>query len=91
MVALESYPGIAAIRYHLISTWLSLPGSEAAWAEFLRSTHACRSNTIAGVMTGFVPLSKLMAEPIEGLRRWAKGRAKYATTQQQESKLRKLL
>ena len=46
MVALESYPGIAAIRYHLISTWLSLPGSEAAWAEFLRSTHACRSNTI---------------------------------------------
>jgi SpoVK/Ycf46/Vps4 family AAA+-type ATPase len=47
--------------------------------------------TIASVMTGFVPLSKLMAEPIEGLRRWSKGRAKCATTQHESSKLRKLL
>lgn len=47
--------------------------------------------TIASVMTGFVPLSKLMAEPIEGLRKWAKGRAKYATTQILETKLRKLV
>jgi len=46
--------------------------------------------TIARVMNGFVPLSKLMAEPIENLRKWAKGRAKYATTQEQGSKLRKM-
>ena len=46
--------------------------------------------TIAGVLSGFVPLSKLMAEPIEALRKWAKGRAKNATTQQQDSKLRRI-
>ena len=37
--------------------------------------------TIAQVLTEFVPLSKLMAEQINGLRTWAKGRAKQATTQ----------
>ena len=36
--------------------------------------------TIAQVLTEFVPLSKLMAEQIEGLRRWAKGRARLATS-----------
>lgn len=46
--------------------------------------------TIANVLTGFVPLSKTMSEPIEGLRKWAKERAKYATTQTMETKLRKL-
>ena len=46
--------------------------------------------TIASVLTGFVPLSKLMAKPIEALRKWAKGRAKYATSQQESSKLRKI-
>jgi SpoVK/Ycf46/Vps4 family AAA+-type ATPase len=37
--------------------------------------------TIAQVLTEFVPLSKLMVEQISGLRAWAKGRAKQATTQ----------
>jgi SpoVK/Ycf46/Vps4 family AAA+-type ATPase len=46
--------------------------------------------TIASVLSGFVPLSKMMAEPIEALRKWAKGRARYATTQPTESKLRKV-
>jgi ATP-dependent 26S proteasome regulatory subunit len=36
--------------------------------------------SIAQVLTEFVPLSKLMAEQISGLRTWAKGRAKQATT-----------
>jgi ATP-dependent 26S proteasome regulatory subunit len=47
--------------------------------------------TIAQVLTEFVPLSKLMAEQISGLRSWAKGRAKQATTQgSSERKLRKM-
>jgi hypothetical protein len=35
-------------------------------------------------LTEFVPLSKLMAEQITGLRNWAKGRARLATSAQQE-------
>ena len=35
---------------------------------------------IARVLTEFVPLSKLMAEQIGGLRTWAKGRARLATS-----------
>jgi hypothetical protein len=46
---------------------------------------------IAQVLNGFVPLFKTMAEQIDGLRKWSKGRCRLATTQQQpESKLRKL-
>ncbi|MFN7137883.1 MAG: AAA family ATPase, partial [Limisphaerales bacterium] len=46
---------------------------------------------IAEVLNGFVPLSKTMAEQIEGLRKWSQGRCRLATTQQQpERKLRKL-
>ncbi len=45
---------------------------------------------IAGALTTFVPLSKLMAEPIAALRNWAKGRARFATSQPKESRLRKL-
>ena len=37
--------------------------------------------TIARVLTEFVPLSKLMAEQIAGLKNWAKGRARLATSQ----------
>ncbi len=36
--------------------------------------------TIAQVLTEFVPLSKLMAEQISGLRNWTKGRARLATS-----------
>jgi SpoVK/Ycf46/Vps4 family AAA+-type ATPase len=45
---------------------------------------------IARVLTEFVPLSKLMAEQIGGLRNWAKGRARPATSLQPERKLRRL-
>ena len=46
--------------------------------------------TIGEVLVDFVPLSKLMAEQIAGLRQWAKGRARNATTQASERKLRKI-
>jgi hypothetical protein len=46
--------------------------------------------TIAEVLTEFVPLAKTMAEQITGLRTWAKGRARFATTPTTESKLRRL-
>jgi SpoVK/Ycf46/Vps4 family AAA+-type ATPase len=47
--------------------------------------------TVAEVLTDFVPLSKLMAEQMSGLRQWVKGRARSATSQQQEeSRLRRL-
>ena len=45
---------------------------------------------IAQALTDFVPLSKTMAEQIVGLRSWAKGRARFATTAVAESKLRRL-
>ena len=47
--------------------------------------------TIAQVLTEFVPLSKLMAEQISGLRTWAKGRAKQATTQSISSAKRRMV
>ena len=47
--------------------------------------------TIARVLTEFVPLSKLMAEQISGLRNWAQGRARVATSPEaSERKLRRL-
>ena len=46
---------------------------------------------IARVLTEFVPLSKLMAEQIGGLRTWAKGRARLATSLVSERGLRKIL
>jgi hypothetical protein len=46
---------------------------------------------IARVLTEFVPLSKLMAEQIGGLRSWAKGRARLATSPGVERGLRKLV
>src|SRR5205814_861591 len=46
--------------------------------------------TIAQILTEVVPLSRLMAEQITGLRHWAKGRARLATAQPTESRLRKM-
>ena len=46
--------------------------------------------TIAQVLVDFVPLSKLMAEQISGLRSWAKGRTKLATTPSSFSPKRKI-
>ncbi len=47
---------------------------------------------IAGVLTEFVPLSKLMAEQITGLKNWAKGRARLATSFEREKRgLRKMV
>jgi hypothetical protein len=45
---------------------------------------------IAQVLTEFVPLSKLMSEQIHGIRSWAKGRARLATSGVVESRIRKL-
>ena len=45
---------------------------------------------MAQILTEFVPLSKLMAEQITGLRNWAKGRARPATLEKPERSLRKL-
>jgi hypothetical protein len=46
---------------------------------------------IAGVLTEFVPLSKLMAEQINGLRQWSRGRARLATSSVSGSGLRKMV
>ncbi len=46
--------------------------------------------TIATVLIGLVPLSKLMAEQIASLRNWASGRARYATTVHEDRRIRKL-
>jgi SpoVK/Ycf46/Vps4 family AAA+-type ATPase len=45
---------------------------------------------IAQILTEFVPLSKLMAEQITGLRNWAKGRARLATPEKAERSFRKI-
>ena len=45
---------------------------------------------IARVLTDLVPLSRLMAEQIAGLRAWANGRARLATAPPAEARLRKL-
>jgi len=49
--------------------------------------------TVAQVLTEFVPLSKLMAEQITGLRNWVKGRARSATSPQpqEERRLRQIV
>jgi len=62
---------------------------EALYGAFERHTEPTDLD-IAQVLTTFMPLSKLMAEPITALRQWAKGRARPATTPAHESKLRKL-
>ena len=46
---------------------------------------------IARVLTEFVPLSKLMAEQIGGLRNWSKGRARIATSPGVPRGLRKMV
>jgi hypothetical protein len=46
---------------------------------------------IAGVLNEFVPLSKLMPEQITGLRQWAKGRARPATSSVVEKRTRKMM
>ncbi len=46
--------------------------------------------TVARVLTEFVPLSKTMAEQITGMRNWATGRARFATTPAAEPRLRRL-
>jgi SpoVK/Ycf46/Vps4 family AAA+-type ATPase len=45
---------------------------------------------VAQILTEFVPLSKLMAEQITGLRNWAKGRARPATLVKAEHSFRKI-
>jgi ATP-dependent 26S proteasome regulatory subunit len=46
--------------------------------------------SIASVLTTFVPLSEMMKEQLSSLRAWAKGRARPATSQLPERKLRRI-
>jgi hypothetical protein len=46
--------------------------------------------TIGRVLAETVPLSRLMAEQIDGLRRWAQGRARFATSQVEGKTRRKI-
>lgn len=46
--------------------------------------------SIAMLLNDLVPLSKLMSEQIDGLRKWAKGRARMATQQPSSSQARKI-
>jgi hypothetical protein len=47
--------------------------------------------TIADVLTGLVPLSKLMGEQIADLRTWVKGRARLATSVVEGPGLRRIV
>ena len=64
---------------------------EAMFAAFERSKEPTDLD-IASVLNGFVPLSRLMAEQIEGLPKWSCDRARPATSvlPPSERKLRKL-
>ncbi len=62
---------------------------EALYQAFDESTEPT-DLTIAQVLGDFVPLSRLMAEQMAGLRTWAKGRARLATTPPSERKLRRM-
>ena len=62
---------------------------DALFAAFEQEQEPTDLN-IAQVLTDFVPLSKLMGDQINGLRNWAKGRCRYATSQPNENKLRKM-
>ena len=46
--------------------------------------------TVAEALTEFVPMSKLMAEQITGLRNWAKGKARPAALEKTERSFRKI-
>lgn len=83
------------IRMHAKST-AGLTGSEieAVFVDALYRAFDAEMEptdlTIAEVLTDFVPLSKTMAEQIRGLRDWAQGRARFATTPAKQSSQRKL-
>lgn len=62
---------------------------EALYAAFEKDREPT-DLTIASVLNDFVPLSRLMKEQIEGLRKWSSGRARAATTCAEERKLRRL-
>jgi SpoVK/Ycf46/Vps4 family AAA+-type ATPase len=64
---------------------------ESLFSAFERSKEPTDLD-VASALNGFVPLSRLMAEQIEGLRKWSSGRARPATSQPTASEptLRKL-
>jgi len=73
-----------------------LTGSEIEQV-FIDSLHEAFSRraeptdlSIAMLLNDLVPLSKLMSEQIEALRKWAKGRARMATQQPSQSQARKI-
>jgi len=74
-----------------------LTGSEIEQV-FIDSLHEAFSRraeptdlSIAILLNDLVPLSKLMSEQIDALRRWAKGRARLATPQQSNTQSRKIV
>jgi SpoVK/Ycf46/Vps4 family AAA+-type ATPase len=73
-----------------------LTGSEIEQV-FIDSLHEAFSRraeptdlSIALLLNDLVPLSKLMSEQIDALRKWAKGRARMATPQPSQSQARKI-
>ena len=73
-----------------------LTGSEIEQL-FIDSLHEAFSHrteptdlSIAMLLNDFMPLSKLMSEQVEGLRKWAKGRARRATAAEAERTSRKI-
>ena len=74
-----------------------LTGSEIEQV-FIDSLHEAFSRraeptdlSIAMVLNDLVPLSKLMSEQIDALRKWAKGRARKATAVESERSSRKIV
>jgi SpoVK/Ycf46/Vps4 family AAA+-type ATPase len=63
--------------------------ADALYVAFDRETEPTDLD-IAQVLTEFVPLSKLMAEQIAGLRNWAKRRARLATPEKAERSFKKI-
>ena len=64
--------------------------SEAEMEALLREPPPESGRDFAEVLTEFGPLARTMAEQITGLRGWAKGRARFATSAPAESRLRRL-
>lgn len=90
---IKAVPGGGGVFVH---TSVNHTGSEIeqAYIEALYSAFSEDKEptdlTVSLVLNDQVPLSKPMAEQIEGLRKWAKARARMATSRQDERKSRRI-
>jgi len=82
---------LARISEGLTGAEIEAVFDEALFSAFERSKEPTDLD-VAAALNGFVPLSKLMAEQIVGLRQWSVGRARPSTSTPvaEERKLRKL-